>query len=60
MTRMARFEIDLALAQAMVEAAITAATSTDALVVCKVPKALLGGAVIMNGMHATMRRRAAS
>ena len=32
MTRVARFEIDLALAQAMVEAAITAATSADALV----------------------------
>ncbi len=33
---------------------------TNYTVVCKVPKALLGGAVIMNGMHATMRRRAAS
>ena len=32
MTRVARFEIDLALARAMVDAAITAATSADALV----------------------------
>ena len=33
---------------------------TNYTVVCKVPKSLLGSAVIMQGMHATMRRRASS